>query len=268
LSPLVIVTVIAAVAAAAASAFAFRERGRRHEAERRVAAMTGDAEAADEARARAIGIIAHELRSPVSVVLGYQELISDGIYGRLDERGQDALTRIRHAVEQQLRVLEGAVELAGAGKHPAGGAAPVELAALFRAALADARVFGLAYNVSLETEPPADLPVVIAPQDRIRRALDMSLAAAVKASPGRTLVVTVAAVDGGADVTISGAGLDPARDDPGGVDGRPITIASGAALRLAIARNALRAGTGSLSLAGESDAATLDIRVRGQPRSD
>ena len=58
------------------------------------------------------------------------------------------------------------------------------------------------------------------------------------------------------------------RDDPGGLDGHPLNIASGAGLRLAIARNALRPGSGSVTLTGEPDAATLEIHVRGRASSD
>jgi signal transduction histidine kinase len=268
MSPLAAIALIAAVCALAAAAYALRERRRRLAAEERAASIAHAADAADDARMRTVGIVAHELRSPVSVVLGYQELISDGIYGQLDERGLDALTRIRHAVEQQLRILEGAVELVGAGRHPTDGAAPFDLAAVFRSALADARVFGLAYNVALDADRRVDLPIVIGRQDRVRRALDMALAAAVKASPGRTLAVSVTAADAGADVAIRGTGLDPARDDPGGIDGRPVAIASGAALRLAIARNALRGGTGALHIDGHPDDATIHIQLRSQPPSD
>jgi signal transduction histidine kinase len=265
MSVLAIVALIAAVAAAIA---AVRENGRRQAAERRVASFLAEAEQADEARLRTVGIIAHELRSPVSVVLGYQELLSDGIYGQLDDRGLDALTRIRNAVEQQLRVLEGAVELAGAGTHPADGSTPFDVADVLRAALADARAFGLAYNVSLEVGRTPELPLISGRQDRIRRALDMTLAAAVKSSPGRTLAISLAPADGGADILVAGTGLDPARDDPGGIDGRPVAIASGAALRLAIARHSLRDGTGSLRLDGSRDDATIHIQVRGPRHSD
>ena len=268
MSTVALIAVFTAVCALAAAAYAVLERRRRIAAEERAASIADAVDAADDARMRTVGIVAHELRSPVSVVLGYQELISDGIYGQLDERGLDALTRIRHAVEQQLRVLEGAVELAGAGRHPTDGAAPFDLADVFRSALADARVFGLAYNVALEADRRADLPIVIGRQDRVRRALDMALAAAVKASPGRTLAITVTAADAGADVAIGGTGLDPARDDPGGTPGRPVAIASGAALRLAIARNALRDGTGAIHIDGQPDDATIRIQLRGQPPSD
>lgn len=258
-----ILAIIAAAAAIACLAVAGRERNRRRAAVRLAADLERQAATEAEARRRLIGVAAHELRSPVSVVLGYQELIADGIYGDLDDRGREALNRIRLALEQQLRILEGTVDLAGAGRPRSDGAAPFELEPLFRSVLADARAFGVAYNVVIETERRGPLPTIIADAARFRRALDMALAAAVKGSPGRRIMLQAAPTSDGADFTVLGSGLDPGRDDPGGLDGMPLGVSTGAALRIAFARRAIGADAGSVILRGEPDAAILEIRLRG-----
>jgi signal transduction histidine kinase len=207
-----------------------------------------------------VAVAAHELRSPVSVILGYHELIADGIYGELDERGQEALGRIRQAAEHQLRVLEGTVDLVSPGRPRPESAAPVQLGTLVETALGDARAFGIAYAVEIDADPIGTLPTILADGERLRRAVDMTFAAAVKSSPGRHITFRA---DAGPETTvlaISGTGLDPQRDDPGGTDGRPLAIETGAALRIAIARRVLD-GTGSVDIMGEPDAATIELRL-------
>jgi len=39
--------------------------------------------------------MSHELRTPLAAILGYTELIQEGFYGPLADKGLDSLTRIR-----------------------------------------------------------------------------------------------------------------------------------------------------------------------------
>ena len=34
-----------------------------------------------------LGVLAHEMRTPIAAILGYQELLSDGIFGEIEQRG-------------------------------------------------------------------------------------------------------------------------------------------------------------------------------------
>jgi signal transduction histidine kinase len=264
---IILLLAVAAVASAVAVALALRlrrERDLRVRAEVRVQTMEEQKQRELAGRRRMVAVAAHELRSPVSVILGYHELIADGIYGELDERGQEALGRIRQAAEHQLRVLEGTVDLVSPGKSAGEAIAPVELGGLVHTAIEDARTFGLAYSVEIDAEPVGALPTLVTDGERVRRALDMVFAAAVKGSPGRHITFRAETSDGAALFAVGGTGLDPARDEPGGIDGLPLRIDTGAALRIAIARSFLD-GAGTVRVAGLPDAVTIELRVHARP---
>lgn len=65
--------------------------------------------------------VGHELRTPLSSILGHQELLSEGILGELTEKATHAVDRIGIAARQLTHLLNGAVDLAGlaAGSPPA-----------------------------------------------------------------------------------------------------------------------------------------------------
>ena len=37
------------------------------------------------------GVVAHELRSPIAAILGYEELLTEGLLGTVDDRAREAL---------------------------------------------------------------------------------------------------------------------------------------------------------------------------------
>lgn len=256
---------VAAVAAVVVLTVRLRaERARRTAAEEKARTIEdGKAQTAADRR-RMVAVVAHELRSPVSVILGYHELIAEGMYGDLDERGQEALARIRQAAEHQLRILEGTVDLVSPGQTSGDNAAPVDLHALAEAALADAQAFANAYAVEIQAPSIDGLPTVVADGERLRRALDMVITAAIKSSPGRHITFSADTADDGASFALAGTGLDPERDEPGAIDGKPLRIDTGAGLRIAIARSIL-GPAGTVRLSGTAGAALLEMRVTVPP---
>src|SRR5690606_34860112 len=62
-------------------------------------------------------VLGHELRSPVAAILGYQELLDDGILGELPPAAADALRRIRMAAAQLMSIVD-AVEGSSDGQDP------------------------------------------------------------------------------------------------------------------------------------------------------
>ncbi|HSH46941.1 MAG TPA: PAS domain S-box protein [Longimicrobiales bacterium] len=53
------------------------------------------AEAASLAKSQFLAMMSHELRTPLSAIIGYQELLSEGIVGPVSERQKEQLARIR-----------------------------------------------------------------------------------------------------------------------------------------------------------------------------
>ncbi|MGH7462827.1 MAG: histidine kinase dimerization/phospho-acceptor domain-containing protein, partial [Longimicrobiales bacterium] len=65
-----------------------------------------------------VAIFGHELRTPLAAILGYQELLADGLYGELSDRQREPVDRIQYAAQQILSLIDGLQELA-ASSDPA-----------------------------------------------------------------------------------------------------------------------------------------------------
>ncbi len=86
--------------------------------------------------------VGHELRTPLSSILGHQELLAEGILGELDDRVGHAVDRIGVAARQLTHLLNGAVDLAGLafGSEPSLDLESLSVANLSR----DAQAYALA----------------------------------------------------------------------------------------------------------------------------
>lgn len=190
-------------------------------------------------------VLGHELRSPLAAILGYQELLDEGVLGPLPAGAGEALRRIRLAATQLITLID-AVEGSSDGQH----AAAVRTRDLIQHAIASVRFEAEGRSTRIEIDD-ADVQLVTHRTDACR-ALALILGAAVKVTPGGTL--HVAADDpGDPRITITGARLDPVADR---LDfDRPL---SGAGLRLELARAATVRLSGELTLL---DSGTVHLRL-------
>ncbi len=91
-------------------------RDRRHrraldERDRRVRELEAAVEELGAAQERFFELVTHELRSPLSAILGYQELLEDGVYGSLDDVAAEPVERIGRSARHLVNLVEGLVEL-------------------------------------------------------------------------------------------------------------------------------------------------------------
>lgn len=235
-----------------------RERRDRTALALRVGRLEVDDAARRAARDRMTAIVAHELRSPLSAILGYQELLSDGIYGGIDEPGQDALRRIGHAAHQLLDLIDGLHELSAGPATHEDEIGPVDVDAAVREAVRLGAPDATARGIEIDLGGSCDATVLAEPE-RLASTLDLMVGAAIKSAPGPRL--SLAATDDGGgtiDVTLTGAGGDallPIRD------GLPV-IETGAALRVAIARSRAASYGARLEAAPDGAATRLTLRLR------
>ena len=80
-----------------------------------------------------IDVVAHELRTPLAAILGYQELMADGLYGPLPKGIDDAVHRIGRSARQLLSLVDGLDLLDADSQEPAVGAAAFDVSTVFEA---------------------------------------------------------------------------------------------------------------------------------------
>lgn len=197
---------------------------------------------------RLLGVLAHEMRTPLAAILGYQELLYEGVYGKVDERGREPLERIAYAARQLLHLIDGVQEITTPSTPLAFKYEPFEPAAALRQCVGRLADEVQTRNVKLNVAVPERLDEFDGDVDRFCRSVELALGAAIKASPRTTLDLSARSDGGQLIITIALTRLSLQRDDPALVDRPAGTDISGAALRLAIARHIARRMRGDLTL--------------------
>lgn len=219
-----------------------------------------------------IGVLGHELRTPLAAILGYQELLTDGIYGELDPRKREPLERIQSSAHQLLHLIDGLQELAAPSSGDDNEIFATDTAELLDRVAAVIQPLAQNRGVQLEivTAPPATLSSFS--QQRFLRAADLAGGAAIKSSVGRTLRVSLYHQDDQVVLEIDGTALDPATDLPGitAFDAQDPAAAplSAAQLRLAMAAATLAVVQGSIELRPSSNGVTLVLQIPVGQRSN
>jgi signal transduction histidine kinase len=237
-----------AIAAGAAILFAtLWIRARRTIAERDAALNV-----AQEARGTFFDLVTHELRSPLSAILGYQELLEDGAYGPLDDLAAEAIARIGRSGRHLLHLIDGVVELGHirSGKvHPDLGTVDlgVVIPVIAETFTTRAKDRGLEPVVHI----PPFLPTIRSDRERLVRALDLLMTSAVKHPEDRVVTLRIDASDQGAIVRIEGMRVDTLHDVP--------DIASRLGLRLAVADGIAGVIGGRLDLDTRDDGSVRSV---------
>lgn len=243
----VLIGVIAALGGVAAGALMAGARGRRRarrqaqeleETRRRLAA-------AEEARETFFDLATHELRSPLSAIFGYQELLQDGAYGELGPEAADAVARIGQAGHHLLHLVDGIIEL---GRLRTGEVRPelttVDLGLILTTAAEAFRTQAEDRGIEARVEMPDALPAIRTDRERLIRAIDLAVTSAVRHPETRSMTLTVELDDGQATLRIRPLALDvgPDRYDP-----------ASTGIRLAVVRRIAELLDGGLELTTEDD---------------
>lgn len=202
-------------------------------------------------------VLGHELRTPLAAILGYNELLSDGIYGEIPERQREPLARIHHSAIQLVRLLDGVHELSGTSEGVAFIPSAVRADDVFREVVAEVADLAAGRNVVLVPDHIEEVTLHTS-RDRFARLMEMAIIGAVKASPGCTLSLQLCGNGNHATFSVGGTLLDPQRDNPDLEGGQMLTSAG---FRLAIAEQTVLRLGGSLSIRPGADTSELHISL-------
>ena len=83
-----------------------RARGDAEAAMTQALAARAEAESANGAKSDFLAVMSHELRTPLSAIMGYQELLADGITGPINDQQAQQLGRIKASARHLLSLID------------------------------------------------------------------------------------------------------------------------------------------------------------------
>lgn len=168
---------------------------------------------ANQAKSDFLAVMSHELRTPLTAIMGYTELIVDGISGPVTELQHQQLERIDASARHLVHLIEGILSFvrveAGSEK------VHLELVDLRHTSAEAVMLVQPAANkkgLRIVTDAPPDVPRIHTDPGKLRQILINLLSNAVKFTGKGTVGVAVQHEPGGARLRVWDTGIGIARD--------------------------------------------------------
>jgi len=136
-----------------------------------------------------LGMAAHDLRKPISVILNYVEFLLDETGGQLDEEHTSFLTRIENSAFFMKRLVDDFLDVSAieAGRFQLN-LAPVNPAEILAKSLVLARIQADKKRIALDVAVAPNLPLISADGDKIEQAISNLLGNAIEHSATGTCI--------------------------------------------------------------------------------
>jgi len=170
------------------------------------------AEEASQAKSRFLANVSHELRTPLNAVLGYTELLIDGLYGDLPEKAHGVLTRVQVNGRHLLALINDILDLS---KIEAGELMivpePYSVPDLVRAVVTTAEPLARAKGIALSVSLPENLPFGSGDERRLTQVLVNLVGNAIKFTDQGSVDVSAGVENGRLKIAIkdTGIGISP-----------------------------------------------------------
>ena len=170
--------------------------------------------AASRHKSEFLANMSHELRTPLNAVLGYAELIQDGIYGEVSAKMQGVLERIQQNGRHLLGLINDVLDLS---KIEAGQLtlSPVDysMRELVLDVVSATEALAAEKKLALEVDVPADLPHGQGDERRLTQVLMNLVSNAIKFTDAGSVSVRASAADGSFLVAVTDTGVGIAPED-------------------------------------------------------
>jgi len=237
-------------------------------------------EAASRHKSEFLANMSHELRTPLNAVLGYAELIQDGIYGEVSTKMQGVLERIQQNGRHLLGLINDVLDLS---KIEAGQLtlSPVDysLRELVLDVVSSTEALAAEKKLVLEVDVPSDLPRGRGDERRLTQVLLNLVSNAIKFTEAGSVTIRAKVEDGSFQVAVTdtGVGIAPEHrerifEEFQQVDTSSTRRKGGTGLGLAIARRIVELHGGRIWVEstpgqGSTFAFTLPLRVGAQEKA-
>jgi signal transduction histidine kinase len=168
-------------------------------------------------RRNLVDVLGHEMRTPLTVILGFADLLLDGIDGPVSEGQRQAVTAMRDAALREMQLLEDALVLARTRSDTSWLRMDrVEMGHIVATVLENLAPAVRGKGLELVQDIRGDI-WVSADAVQLRRAVDHLVANALKFTPRGTITVRCCSVGGDARLEVEDTGIGMSTADVGGI---------------------------------------------------
>lgn len=169
---------------------------------------------ANRMKSEFVGIVSHQLRTPLSALKWSLGLLLSGRVGGFDPKQQEYLHTIRGSNERMIRLVN---DLLDANRIESGSLKlkdePVSFAEAVRTVMVDLAPLARASKIALALDMPKDLPLVRGDKDRITVVVQNLVENAIKYTKAGSVRVAVQANDGAVRFSVEDTGVGiPSRE--------------------------------------------------------
>jgi signal transduction histidine kinase len=241
--------------------------------QRALEARTSELEIASQHKSQFVANMSHELRTPLAAMLGYAELLQEGVYGAPPEKFPPILTRIRSNGKHLLGLINTVLDIS---KIEAGqfklNLAEYALGSIVETVMVATESLAAAKKLAFKTEVAKGLPYGLGDEQRLTQVLLNLLGNAIKFTDAGEVRISADAANGYFAVSVSDTGPGiPAEECERifekfrQVDSSNTRAKGGTGLGLAIAREIVEMHGGRIwveSAMGEGSTFRIELPVR------
>jgi signal transduction histidine kinase len=183
---------------------------------REIEAKSCEIEIASQHKSQFVANMSHELRTPLAAMLGYAELLKEGIHGALPEKSTPIITRIQSNGRHLLGLINTVLDIS---KIEAGqfklNLSEYALASVVETVRVATGSFAAGKKLALKTNVGKDLPHGLGDEQRLTQVLLNLVGNAIKFTDAGEVRVTAGAANGHFALSVSdtGPGIPPEERD-------------------------------------------------------
>jgi signal transduction histidine kinase len=244
-----------------------------------IAQKSRDLEIASQHKSQFVANMSHELRTPLAAMLGYAELLRDGMFGELPDKSISIIECVQANGKHLLDLINTVIDISkiesgqfklNLGEYSLG--SMVETVRMATESLASAK------KISIRTDAVKGLPYGLGDEPRLTQALLNLVGNAIKFTDAGEVCISAATKNGSFVVSVSdtGPGIAHAEHDRifdkfHQVDSTSTRTKGGTGLGLAIAKEIIEMHGGRIwveSIVGRGSTFRMEFPVRAQPAGE
>jgi len=185
------------------------------EKNKRLAQAVERLQEADRIKSNFLATVSHELRTPLTSVIGYSEMLLEGIAGELNEEQREYVKTVMEKGDQLLQLITGILDISRVeANEMRWSRAPFELSQIVDVALNTVAPTARRRHITVSKDMPPGLPSLVGDRDKIRQVLLNLLNNALKFTPE----------NGRIHIDVRLGQLDPAADPGGAPDAVKVSV--------------------------------------------